>query len=240
VSLAPPHVEAWQARRWCWAAAGLGLLALLVLPPLRQLLESRLVLHLLVQIPLLATAGALLGRALRCRAPVPGSWNAGGLPGLLLALFTAAFWMLPRSLDAALAEPAMAAAKFISLPLVLGLPLALSWSRLHPIARGFVWANLLSMSGFLGWLYLAAPARLCNFYPLDEQALLGRALLGVGGVLAACLAARAFAGGPRQAPSQRRVSSEAGITYTVYSVPAKAGPDLGGRQLPISSSVGGA
>ncbi len=178
-------------------------MALLLLPPLRQVLEGHLVLHLLVQIPLLAAAGVLLGCALNfpeqfgARRQFLASWHAGGLSGLLLALFTAAFWMLPRSLDAALAEPAMAAAKFVSLPLLLGLPLALSWPRLNSIARGFVWTNLVSMLGFLGWLYLAAPTRLCNFYLLDEQTLLGRALLGIGGTLAVWFTAKAFLGRPR-------------------------------------------
>jgi hypothetical protein len=105
--------------------------------------------------------------------------------------------MLPRSLDAALAEPAMAVAKFISLPALLGLPLAQSWCRLHPIARGFVWAKLVSMLGVLGWLYLAAPVRLCNFYLLDEQLLLGRAMLAIGAALAAALATQAFWVRPR-------------------------------------------
>lgn len=207
MTLVSPSIESRQVRRWGWAAAGLGILTLLTSPPLRHLLEGHLVTHLLLQIPLLAAAGALLGQALpdssdrqsekgqtrpgKARAAW-SAWNAGGLPGLLLALFTAAFWMLPRSLDAALTEPAVAAAKFVSLPILLGLPLALSWPRLHPIARGFVWTNLLSMLGFLGWLYLAAPVRLCNFYLLDEQALLGRALLGTGAALAVYLAAKAF------------------------------------------------
>lgn len=200
MSFAASPIEALEVRSWSLAAAGLAVPLLLASPPLRQLLEGHLVAHLLVQIPLLALAGASIGRTLLvCQVGrgVIGSWNARGLPGLLLALFTAAFWMLPRSLDGALAEPVMAAAKFVSLPLLLGLPLALSWPRLHPIARGFVWANLLSMLGFLGWLYLAAPTRLCNFYLQDEQALLGRALLAIGAGLALWLAARAFVGRPR-------------------------------------------
>lgn len=185
---------------WPLAALGVAIPALLVLPPLRLALEGHLVGHLLVQIPLLALAGGLLGRALLDGPPTAagaGAWTPGGLAGLLLALFTAVFWMLPRSLDAALVEPAMAAAKFVSLPLLLGLPLALSWPRLHPVARGFVWANLLSMLGFLGWLYLAAPARLCNFYLIEEQTMLGRALLAIGAALALGLAARAFVARPR-------------------------------------------
>jgi hypothetical protein len=212
MSLVVPLIENGQLRRWSLASAGVTLLAVLVSPPLRHLLEGHLVTHLLVQIPMLATAGILFGRALPIpsarRGDAAGSWhrdacrpwdrwNTSGLPGLLLALFTVAFWMLPRSLDAALAEPAMAVAKFISLPVLLGLPLAQSWRRLHPIARGFVWAKLVSMLGVLGWLYLAAPVRLCNFYLLDEQLLLGRAMLAIGAALAAALATQAFWVRPR-------------------------------------------
>lgn len=212
MSLVVPLIENGPLRRRGLALAGVTWLAVLVSPPLRHVLEGHLVTHLLVQIPMLATAGILLGHALpassgRCgdaagswRREARGPWdrwNGSGLPGLLLALFTAAFWMLPRSLDAALAEPAMAVAKFISLPVLLGLPLAQSWRRLHPIARGFVWAKLVSMLGVLGWLYLAAPVRLCNFYLLDEQLLLGRAMLATGAVLAAALTAQAFWVRPR-------------------------------------------
>lgn len=195
MTLAAPIGRSGAAGGWPLAGTGAAVLALAILPPLRDVLEGRLVTHVLVQLPLLAAAGALFGRALLAvdgGAGRGGGWNAGGLPGLLLALFTAAFWMLPRSLDAALADPAMAAAKFVSLPMLLGLPLALSWPRLHPLARGVVWAKLLSMLGFLGWLYLAAPLRLCNFYRLDDQGLLGRALLATGAMIALGLAVRAF------------------------------------------------
>ena len=79
-------------------------------------------------------------------------FNAGGCPGLLVAVFAAAVWMLPRMLDAALRSPLVELAKLTTVPLLVGVPLALSWPLLPPVARGFVWANLISHAAVLGWL----------------------------------------------------------------------------------------
>ena len=102
--------------------------------------------HMLVQIPLLVVAGALLASwvpaALRRELD---AFNANGFPGILAAGFVSSYWMLPRALEGALSDPLMELAKFCSLPLLVGLPLALSWPRLGPIARGFVLANAISM-----------------------------------------------------------------------------------------------
>jgi hypothetical protein len=186
-------------RRW---AVPLAVYALLATPPLRTLLESAMAAHMLVQLPLLAALGAwaagLLPVALR--RWLDGS-NAGGLPFTLLALFAAAFWMLPRSLDGALNHGYLELAKFVSLPLLVGVPLALSWRRLSAIGRGFVWSKLLSMLVVLGWLYSVAPIRLCTNYLVDQQALLGRSLLLIAALLALWLAGRLFVGGrPAGAP----------------------------------------
>jgi hypothetical protein len=43
--------------------------------------------------------------------------------------------MLPRMLDQALADPLMDIAKFLSLPLLVGLLLGLSWPRMPALAR---------------------------------------------------------------------------------------------------------
>ena len=72
--------------------------------------------------------------------------------------------MLPRALDAALTNPLTEAAKFVSLPALVGLPLALAWQRLPIIGRGFILTNVISMLAVLGWLYIAAPVRICNNY----------------------------------------------------------------------------
>jgi len=176
---------------------GLGLLGVLALPLVTAWLEATLLRHLLVQIPLLAVSGCLLASALGRRwSRRLGDYNAGGIPGLIVATSAVAFWMLPRSLDAALADPFMELAKFVSVPLLIGVPLASSWPKLHAIAKGFIWANLISMLVVLGWLYLAAPARLCSYYLLGEQQVLGWALLMLAAAVAVCRASEAFIGRP--------------------------------------------
>lgn len=189
-------------RGWMLAAGYL----LLAVPPLRGWLEAGMVSHMLVQLPLLVGLGAA------AVAWLPAGWrrrldgcNAAGLPLTLLAVFAAAFWMLPRSLDAALNGPAMEAAKFLSLPLLVGMPLALSWHRLPVIGRGFLWSNLISMLVVLGWLYSAAPVRVCTNYLVDQQQLLGRSLLLLALGLALWLAGRVlFGGGPGHAVQGRQ------------------------------------
>ncbi len=179
-----------------WLAAGLLGWFLAALPPVREMLEASLALHVLVQLPLLAAAGWGLGRVV---GPVrPGElagFNGAGVPGLLLAAFTTAFWLLPRSLDAALQEPAWEAAKLTTVPLLLGLPLARSWPRLPPLGRALIRANLVPMLAVMGWLYHVAPDRLCNSYLLDQQARLGNGLLAVAAALAVAWTVMALRGG---------------------------------------------
>lgn len=152
-----------------------------------------MVVHMLVQIPLLAAAGALGALALPPRPKRRlAAYNARGLPFMLLAALVSTYWMLPRALDAALADPSMELAKFASVPVLVGLPLGLSWRPLGPIGRGFVAANFISMAAVGGWLYIAAPVRVCNSYLTDEQALAGWLLLAVAGVSSIAWAAPAF------------------------------------------------
>lgn len=177
------------------ALGGLGLIMLLALPWTRHALESVMILHMLVQIPLLAVAGALTAKALapRWRATLE-TWNENGISGILMAAIVSSWWMVPRALDAALASPAMELAKFISLPLFVGAPLALSWSRLGAMGRGFVVANVLPMWAVVGWLYLAAPVRVCNFYLVEDQSVAGMGLLFVSVGLAVTAGGLAFRG----------------------------------------------
>jgi len=164
--------------------AGVALWCLLALPAVRGALEARLATHVLVELLGLVVAGYLIGIALRpLLTPPLRNWNRHGLTGLALAISCGAVWMLPRWIDAALESPAVETVKFASLPLLLGLPLALSWNQLGTILRGFVKANFLSMLLFLGWLYIAAPVRLCNSYLIDDQRLLGTAFIALAGLL---------------------------------------------------------
>lgn len=150
----------------------LALLLWLVLasPPLRHALEASMSTHMLVQMPLLAAIGFVGARALRAEVRVRVlRWLGGAVPLVLAAMFAASYWMLPRALDAALAEPVAELAKFVSLPLLVGAPLALAWPALGVIGRGFVWTNLSSMLAVTGWLYIAAPVRVCNSYLASAQ-----------------------------------------------------------------------
>lgn len=173
--------------------AGALLLVALAIPPARHALERVMFAHMLVQIPLLAFAGVLVASALpmSVKARVR-DWNRGGVSGTLLAVLVSSWWMVPRALDWALASPVMEAAKFTTLPLLVGIPVALSWSRLGSIGRGFVIANVLPMWAVVGWLYIAAPGRVCNYYLVDQQVVAGAGLLSAAIAVGIATAVVAF------------------------------------------------
>lgn len=165
------------ARRSGTALALFGLAWLLRTP-----LEAHPVTHMLVQMPALVLAGALMVPP--TAASSRSRWNDGGWAGLIVAVGTLVLWMLPRSIDAALAEPRVDLLKFVSLPLLAGVPLALGWARAHPLLRGFLQAKAVSMCGVLAFLYLHAPVRLCNGYLETAQRELGMAFVALALALA--------------------------------------------------------
>ncbi|MCC4115392.1 hypothetical protein LLG90_08535 [Aromatoleum toluclasticum] len=190
--------------------ADLGLRALCLLylllatPAARAWLEATMSGHMLVQIPLLAALGFAACRLL------PNAWQetllaaAGGpVPHVVVALFASTWWMLPRALDDALASPLVEAAKFVSLPALVGLPLALAWRRLGAIGRGFIWTNFISMLAVLGWLYIAAPLRVCNSYLVDQQASAGWLMVKLALLLFAGWLASLFVGGDPECERSR-------------------------------------
>ncbi len=160
---------------------GAILWAALAVPPVRHLLESTMTLQMLVQIPLLALAGWWLAQGTPgwLARPLAG-WNHRGISGLLLASLTGMVWMLPLAADAALDDPRVTLAKFLSVPLLIGAPIALSWPRAGFVVRGMVLVELIATMLRLGWLYLISPVRLCSNYLLDDQQRLGKILLVVG------------------------------------------------------------
>jgi hypothetical protein len=159
-----------------------GLLALvLAAPPLQRVLEASMTGQMLVQIPLLAVAGALLGISLSERvASRIEPWNRGGVTGLIVVTFAAAWWMLPLSLDAAVKSATTDLIKFLTVPLLIGLPLALSWPRMGFVLRGVLLFEAMATLFRMGWLYLISPVRLCNNYGLSDQQRLGAWLLVAG------------------------------------------------------------
>lgn len=178
--------------------AGLTLLVVLAFPSSREVLEARLTTHMLVQLPLLAVSGWLIGMATLVAVGLNLSrFNRHGVTGIVLFACLALIWMIPRLLELSLNDPATTLAKFVSLPLA---GLALAWS--YPIAplvlRGVLLAHAISMLAAMGWAYLAAPTRLCNAYLADDQVLTGALLLASSVALAVSIGMGALLDEPRR------------------------------------------
>lgn len=158
---------------------------LLFAPPMRDALERSMTTHVLIQLAGLATGGWLLGMAFRGHLRrVMLIVNANGVSGLVLGLFAMSFWMLPRMLDESITDPYVEAAKFVTVPLLVGAPLAVSWPRLNPVLCSLLKVKVISALLILGWLYIAAPDRLCTNYYQSDQVLLGQLMIAIAGILA--------------------------------------------------------
>jgi hypothetical protein len=181
--------------RHAWTGIAM-LYLLLATPPLRAWMEATMTGHMLLQMPLLAAIGVASCRLLPQRLQDSLLDAAGGaIPCVLLATFVSSYWMLPRALDGALTNPLNEAAKFLSLPMLVGLPLGLAWRRLGIIGRSFVWTNAMSMLIVLGWLYIIAPVRVCNNYLADQQEVAGWGMVKLALLLFACWLGSFFLGG---------------------------------------------
>ncbi len=166
--------------------AGIALLLFVAIatPPLRQILESRMTTQMLLQLPMLVLIGWWLSGIVPQRLRVAiGAWNQLGITGLLLATAATAYWMLPRSLDASVSQPWMDVAKYVSIPLLIGLPFALSWPRMNFIVRGVFLLEFIASFLRLGWLYMTLPDRLCSNYLLNDQRNLGQYMLIISALL---------------------------------------------------------
>ncbi|MCC7326065.1 MAG: hypothetical protein IT521_04590 [Burkholderiales bacterium] len=169
----------------------IALYAVLLLPPVKQLLDATMTAQMLLQIPLLIVAGYLLRDAVPQRARLEiAKWNHRGISGLVLASVATMVWMLPRLLDAATSEPLVAAAKYISVPLLIGLPLGLSWPHMGFVIKGFLMLEVIATFFRLGWLYLISPVRLCSNFLLEDQQRLGEYMLVIGAAILAAVAGR--------------------------------------------------
>jgi hypothetical protein len=177
-------------KRWSVPVRRAALLVLVLLaPPVRHGLEATMTAQMLVQLPLLAAAGWLLSGAVPPRVlAIVERWSHRGFTGLVLVTVTAAFWMLPRSLDAATSHTLISAAKYLSVPLLIGLPFGVSWPRMGFVVRGVFLVEFVASFFRLGWLYLISPIRLCNNYALSDQQRLGGSMLAIGGGLLVWLA----------------------------------------------------
>ena len=162
---------------------------LLLWPTLRHTIEARMLLHMLVEFPLLLAAGWATQR-LSLHHPamqrlahrlVLIDWH--GWSGATWASLVTAAWMVPTLLDLTLLEPWLAAAKYASW-WITGWVLAGSLRRMDPELLLFLAGNIAWMMASAGMLYIDAPARLCVNYLQDDQRQTGIGLvvlaLGLG------------------------------------------------------------
>jgi hypothetical protein len=185
------------------AIAAAGVWLALALPSARAWLESSMVLHMLLQLPMLAATGFCIGAAWLKSAPhgsaaralaAVQSFNAGGVTGLVFASFVMVLWMLPRSLDLARLDAAAEMLKFLSVP-AAGAAVALSWPRVPVIARAVVHLEVIATLLRFGWGYLAADQRLCLVYLAGDQQRTGELLLWLGAAYAIAAAWQPMFGG---------------------------------------------
>ncbi|MGB6007963.1 hypothetical protein [Castellaniella sp.] len=175
-------------------------------------LTALMSLHMVVQIPLLVAGGVFAEQAwhawriARMPAPLPSaasagrsapmwqptsgrdvrwSYNAYGMPGLLLVSLVGAGWMIPKALDEALVDWRVAAFKYLGLP-VCGWLLRASVRQANVVIKLFFLGNFCWMSAIVGMVYLDQPIRLCNAYLQDDQDWAGRGLIALAIVLPSC------------------------------------------------------
>lgn len=183
----PLRALAQQHPKWMILTAAL-LWATLLLPPLRMWFEASMFRHMILQLPLLAGVGWVVGQWLtreRNSALAAGvAWvqfaNRWGATGLLLAIATMTIWMLPLALDNARLDIRWELAKFFSVPLLVGTATAMSWHRCPSIVRGVIHIEVIATFWRFGWGFLAIDERLCLSYLLGDQQRTGTALCGLG------------------------------------------------------------
>jgi hypothetical protein len=164
---------------------GLLLLVILSLPPVADLFESIMIIHMHMQMPLLVFSGFLMARYFQIRFPgFFETWNHNGLPGIILFVIISVYWMIPRTMDEALTLQSMEIFKFFSLSLLAGVPLRDSWKKLGSARKNVVFIVFALMFLGMGLLYIYSPVQLCNNYLIIEQITLGWGFL----TMAICIA----------------------------------------------------
>lgn len=156
------------------------MLGLLLSPAVRELLLARMSLHMNLQLPLLVACGAgLVAPWHAAMSTKLASVNRLGLSGWLLGTGLFSVWMVPRALDAAVADGAVDALKMVSL-LLAGAVLALSWRSAGALVQAFFVGNTVWMTVTVGLLVAQAPTRLCNAYLEGDQRQAGHGLVLLG------------------------------------------------------------
>jgi hypothetical protein len=166
-----------------WGALAL-LASAMSVPRLRAGIESSMVLHMLVQMPLLLAAGAWLMARLDPGGRLGARFDMQGLASFSLCLVVASYWMLPSAIDRAVLEPGFDAIKVASL-LTCGAALRQAVMRAPAVVRLFFMGYLLQMMLWLGLYWAFTEERLCNVYSLATQQQAGAGLAALAVALGA-------------------------------------------------------
>lgn len=148
----------------------------LLLPAARGGLESRMSLHMAVELPGLLLLGWQLGGVAPGRWTVPARIDADGLLCATTSFCVLALWMLPAALDIAVLDPGVALIKYV-LWIGTGALLRTARSRTSPVIAAFFLVNASWMTATAGLLYLDAEQQLCVNYLIGDQQVAGWALL---------------------------------------------------------------
>ncbi|MFB4167126.1 hypothetical protein ACE1TG_04055 [Virgibacillus sp. JSM 102003] len=166
------------------AIYGLLLFVFLILPPVANLLESIMIIHMHMQMPLLLASGFLMARFFQIKFPgFFEKWNRNGVPGILLFIIIWSYWMIPRSMDEAITVQMVEIFKFISLPFLAGVSLRDSWMKLGKVGRNLIYIFFVIMFGLMALLYIGADSQICNNYLEVEQKTLGWGSLAMAAFL---------------------------------------------------------
>ncbi|MFC4386936.1 hypothetical protein ACFOZ1_03835 [Gracilibacillus marinus] len=156
------------------AKYGLVLFILLALAPVRSLLESMMIFHMHTQMPLIVFSGFLIAPFFQQTFPnFFRKYNYTGLPGILLVILIWTYWQMPRAMDDALVYPHIELFKFISLSLLVGVPLRDSFPKLKKIYQFLFFLYLFCSLLGLGFIYIWIDEQICNNYLVIEQQTLG-------------------------------------------------------------------
>ena len=160
-------------------------IVLFVVSPLRTAIEQTLFTHVLIEYPIYIVLGLYLGKTQNKFFKISKTINHGGIPGILVATFTLAFWMIPRWMDTCVSEPEVALIRAVTLTYLVGVSLAVSWPIAHIITRSLIKIELLATLFRMGWIYQISPERLCNNYLISDQIILGSFFIYLGYFVAA-------------------------------------------------------
>jgi len=157
-----------------WQQAGILSLLLLTIglsvPPFRFLIEQSMFVQMVIQMPLLFVAGALLNRFTISKkiTNILGYWNVFGLTGFMLAQNILVYWMLPISIDRAVVMPLVDVAKVLTM-ILAGFFVGDALNKSPAALQLFFIGYFVAMMIWLGMYFIYTDMRLCNAYSLSSQ-----------------------------------------------------------------------